>query len=164
MRQSPSLCSCNVEVVEFTLKSRLQLNPICFKGIIDGASSACVATSTDGYSWTKPLLSGHPYHNWTKTNIVFSTDDGWFDSIAVLPTNVRPTVNGVPANAHFVMTFDNNLKPAGIAERALQLATSQDGYTFSIISPPPDLPEFFADTSVALVYRCYVMYLMVLNL
>jgi len=86
-------------------------------------------------------------HN--RTNIVFHTQGGWFDSMLVLPAN-DPSPIGTPAGTRLVMTFDDNASP-GVPRRGMQLAVSQDGFNFTRLSPPPRLPESFADTSVALV-------------
>lgn len=48
------------------------------------------------------------------------------------------------------MAFDDGLTDK--RERSLQLAVSIDGYKFTRLSPPPQLPVNFADTSVSLSF------------
>lgn len=116
----------------------------------DDASSACVATSADGGStWTKPLMpTSPPYPNYTKTNMVFTSEDGWFDTVILLPDGVAPL--GAPSGTRFLMAFDNTATDT--TKRALQLAVSPDGFAFETLHPPPPLGESFADTSVSLVF------------
>ena len=81
--------------------------------------------------------------------MVFATGAGWFDSMLALPPGVPPPL-GAPAGTRLIMAFDDGLTDT--TERSLQLAVSSDGYRFTRLRPPPDLPKDFADTSVSLSF------------
>ena len=124
-------------------------------GAPDGPSSCCVAVSADnGTTWTRPMLQGSvPYNNWTRTNMVFTSGGGWFDSMLLLPLGMpAPFPRGAPAGTRFVMAFDDGVSdPAGL--RVLQLAVSADGFRFTVLSPPmASKDSSFADTSVSLSF------------
>jgi hypothetical protein len=115
----------------------------------DSQSAACVAVSTDGVKWTKPMLPYIPFSAaHPKTNMVFMTGAGWFDSMLALPVGVN--IEGIPVGTRLLMAFDDGSTDA--TERALQLAVSTDGYRFTRLRPPPRLPPSFADTSVSLAF------------
>ena len=66
------------------------------QGAVDDQSSCCVAVSTDGVTWTKPLLPFIPFNAaFPRTNMVFATGAGWFDSMLALPPGVPPPL-GAP--------------------------------------------------------------------
>jgi hypothetical protein len=117
----------------------------------DGVSSCCVAISRDGgLTFTKPLLPGIHYENHTKTNIVFTTNDGLFDSMLALPPGM-PAPLGAPAGTRLLLAFDDG--STDTKERAMQLAVSADGYRFDRLAVPTrQLPTSFADTSVSLSF------------
>ena len=145
----------------------------------DGASSCCIATSSDGgLTFLKPMLPHFPYRNWSHTNIVFTTGGGWVDSVLALPagtplpgvgvgsgdgsssdgTNTALLENGgsappapAPPPPRFVMALDDSTtNPSNF--RSLQLAISEDGFAFEVLPAPPRLPPSFADTSVSLTF------------
>jgi hypothetical protein len=118
------------------------------QGAVDGATSCCVAISTDGTTFTKPLLPMVPYQNWTETNMIFTSKAGWVDSVFALPAGMVPS--GVPSGTRLIMAFDDGATDP--KKRALQLAVSSDGYNFTILTPAPNLPASFADTSVSLTF------------
>lgn len=121
------------------------------QGAPDNPSSCCVAVSSDGNTWNKPMLSQISFNSsFPKTNMVFTSGAGWFDSMLALPQGM-PAPAGTPAGTRLIMVFDDGLTDAN--ERSLQLAVSTDGYKFTRLSPPPEqLPSNFADTSVSLSY------------
>ena len=123
-------------------------------GAPDGPSSCCVAVSADnGTSWTRPMLPGSvPYRNWSRTNMVFTSRGGWFDSMLLLPRGLpAPYPRGAPVGTRFVMAFDDGVaNQSGF--RALQLAVSADGFGFTVLTPPPPTGSSFADTSVSLSF------------
>jgi hypothetical protein len=118
-------------------------------GGTDGSSSTCVARSVDnGTTWTRPLMPFVSYKNWTMTNMVFTSHNGWFDSMLLLPAGM-PAPPGIPNGTRFVMAFDDGTTDTTF--RALQLAVSLDGFAFTVLTPPPpELGDSFADTSVSL--------------
>jgi hypothetical protein len=83
--------------------------------------------------------------------MVFGTDDGWFDSMLLLPDGMVAV--GIPPGSRFLMAFDNSHTDS--VKRALQLAVSPDGYAFTTLDPPPPLGRSFADTSVSLAFDPY---------
>jgi len=92
-----------------------------------------------------------PFGNWSQTNIVFTSSGGWFDSLLLLPAGLPEPPRGAPAGTRFVMAFDDEVaNPTGF--RALQIAVSPDGFSFSVLSKLPDTGNSFADTSVSLSY------------
>jgi hypothetical protein len=117
----------------------------------DAATSCCVAVSTDGTTFTKPLLPFIPYHNWTETNMVFTSKGGWVDSVLALPAGMPPP-DGLPTGTRLIMAFDDGTTAKKL--RALQLAASSDGYNFTVLTPCQtcQLPSSFADTSVSLTF------------
>eukprot|EP01043_Picozoa_sp_COSAG02_P001810 COSAG02_NODE_39_length_48074_cov_106.508890_23_plen_593_part_00 len=96
----------------------------------------CVAISSDGISFSKPLnLSLYTYGNNTNNNIVWATPyellpggggtngghagTGWANSV------IHDTRPGVPASQRFKMTYDTDTSP--FTPRQLLVASSPDG-------------------------------------
>ena len=125
-----------------------------YAGAPDGLSSCCVAVSKDGgNTFTKPMMPHVPFRdNGTttdRTNMVFTSTAGLFDSMLLLPNGMQAPI-GSPAGTRFLLSFDNGQTDTQF--RSLQLAASPDGYNFTVLTPPPSLPENFADTSVSLTF------------
>ena len=127
----------------------------------------CIAVSSDGISFTKPLNLGmYAYGNSTNNNIVWATPyellpgrggtngghggTGWANSIVL---DSRP---GVPASQRFKMTYDTDTSP--FTPRQLLLATSPDGVHWNqlLMASTPDgslVPTAeFADTNTCLLW------------
>eukprot|EP00729_Bicosta_minor_P001145 gene1145-15927_t len=146
------------------------------------SSCCIATSRDGGITFVKPMLPHFPYQNWSHTNIVFTTGGGWVDSVLALPagtplpgfgtgsSNVSSSSHGddtsnttlhtnggvapptpSPSAPRFVMALDDSTtNPSNF--RSLQLAISEDGFAFEVLSPPPQLPASFADTSVSLTF------------
>lgn len=105
----------------------------------------CVANSSDGVVWAKPLLPFFPWTDGTPTNRVFRTNDtvSWPGSVTV---DAAP---GVPAAEAFKLSYEG----AG-GERLLYVATSPDGYAWSRRAPeePVIAVRLFSDTQTAVLW------------
>ncbi len=116
----------------------------CF--VPSGPMYLCVATSADGGTWFKPLLSAFPF-NGSATNRVFlvnqSSPGSWPGSVFL---DARA---GVPAAERFKLTYEG----AGM-ERLLYLATSPDGLQWAKRVPEAPILDtrLFSDTQTAMVW------------
>lgn len=127
----------------------------------------CIAVSSDGISFTKPLDLGlYAYGNSTNNNIVWATPyellpggggtngghggTGWANSIVL---DARP---GVPASQRFKMTYDTDTSP--FTPRQLLVASSPDGVHWNqlLMASTADgslVPTAeFADTNTCLLW------------
>ncbi len=127
----------------------------------------CVAVSSDGISFSKPLDLGlYAYGNSTNNNIVWATPyellpggggtngghggTGWANSVIL---DARP---GVPPNQRFKMTYDTDTSP--FTPRQLLVASSPDGLHWQqlLMASTPDgamVPTAeFADTNTCLLW------------
>jgi hypothetical protein len=108
--------------------------------------SVCVANSTDGVTWTKPLLPFFPFtNNGTQppvpSNIVFETDVNEF-----LGSVFLDTAPGVSPSARFKLVFEAD------PTRYATIATSPDGFQWSGRTRMDPLPSGFADTQLGMTY------------
>ena len=107
--------------------------------------SVCVATSTNGINWTKPLLSYYPYTaNGTEppqnTNIVFQTSINEFLGSVFIDTK-----QGIPRVEIFKMTYENS-------SRYVYIATSPDGLKWTAGSGPANPVATLSDTQTSMFY------------
>lgn len=116
--------------------------------------SVCVANSTDGVTWTKPLLPYVPFtNNGTQppvpSNIVFVTDVNEF-----LGSVFIDTAPGVSPSARFKLVFEAD------PTRYATIATSPDGFQWSGRTRMDPLPSGFADTQLGMDYldETYLVY------
>lgn len=106
--------------------------------------SVCVANSSDGVAWTKPLLPYFPYGpSQQATNIVWVTNANEFVGSVFL--DAAPNV---PPSQAIKMAYEND--PA----RYVSIAVSPDGYRFSAYENEGAALPFagFADTQVAMIF------------
>jgi hypothetical protein len=108
--------------------------------------SVCVAYSTDGVKWEKPLLWYYPFTaNGTQpaqpTNIVFVTDVNEFLGSVFIDT--RP---GTPRSEVFKMTYENEPK------RYVYIATSADGFKWIAGTAPANPTAGLSDTQTVMLY------------
>ena len=108
--------------------------------------SVCVANSTDGVKWEKPMLSYFPYTaNGTQpakpTNIVFVTDINEFLGSVFIDS--RPNV---PRSEIFKMTYENE------PERYVYVSTSSDGFNWTAGKARAHPLAGLSDTQTVMLY------------
>lgn len=109
--------------------------------------NVCYANSTDGLTWTKPLLSQFPWTDGSPTNIVFevntSSTGSWPGSVLL------DTAPGVPAGERFKLSYEGEG-----GNRTMYVATSADGVVWARRSPevPVIGVRLFSDTQTAVVW------------
>ncbi|CAF0786395.1 unnamed protein product [Adineta ricciae] len=119
--------------------------------------SVCVANSSDGIHWEKPLFWYYPYTaNGTKpaqaTNIVFTTNVNEFLGTVFIDT--RP---GTTRSEIFKMSYENEFV------RYVYVATSEDGFRWKAGIKPAHPLAGLSDTQTAMFYSSenggqYVLY------
>ena len=119
--------------------------------------SFCVANSTDGRKWEKPLLWYYPYTaNGTQppqpSNIVFVTSPG-----RLLGSVFIDTRSGTPPSEIFKMAYAN------VSTTYVYVGTSPDGFNWTAGPQPAHTLEDISDTQVVMLYThenggAYVLY------
>ena len=121
----------------------------CFtsdKIIYSSEASVCVANSTDGIVWEKPLLWYYPYKsNETEpdqpTNIIFITEINEFLGSIFIDTHPD-----TPRSELFKMTYEN--EPV----RYVYIATSPDGFNWTAGKKAANPTAGLADTQTVMMY------------
>ena len=108
--------------------------------------SVCVANSTDGVKWEKPMLRYYPFTpNRTEpaqaTNIVFVTEVNEFLGSVFIDT--RP---GTPRSEIFKMTYENE------PSRYVYISTSSDGFNWTAGRARANPTAGLSDTQTVMLY------------
>lgn len=125
------------------VSAHFRLYYACFADTENSPMYVCLAVSSDGVSWTKPMSPAFPF-NGSSTNRVFcvnaSSPGSWPGSVLL--------DMAAQASERFKLTYEG----AG-GNRFLYLATSSDGLSWSRRDPEvPIIPvRLFSDTQTAIV-------------
>jgi hypothetical protein len=114
--------------------------------IFFGKVSVCVANSTDGVHWEKPMLWYYPFTaNGTQppqaSNIVFETDVNEFLGSVFIDTR-----SGTPRSQLFKMTYENE------PQRYVYVGTSPDGFNWTAGTARAHPLAGLSDTQTVMLY------------
>ncbi|CAF0786378.1 unnamed protein product [Adineta ricciae] len=117
-----------------------------YQVLFNSTVSVCVANSTDGINWQKPLLWYYPFTaNGTQsarpTNIVFVTETNEFLGSIFLDRGKR-----TPRLEIFKMTYENS------PQRFVYIGTSPDGFKWTAGTKPAHPKAGLSDTQTVMLY------------
>lgn len=109
--------------------------------LFNSTVSVCVANSSDGNHWEKPLLPYYPHKSSQLTNIVFVTDV--FEYLGSVFIDHR---SGIPSSEKFKMSYESTPK------RFVYVGKSSNGFNWTAGDKPANPTAGLSDTQTTMFY------------